>query len=66
LKTNDGFCSIFTMIFVLLMAVSFIVSVVLGVVMALKFGGSRRVALYCLAVGVLVPLGLVIISGLAR
>jgi len=66
LKTNDGFSSVFTMIFVLLMAVSLVVSVILGVVMALKYGGSKRAAFYCLAAGVLVPMGLVMISVLIR
>jgi hypothetical protein len=66
LKTNDGFASIFTMIFVVMMAVSFIISVILGVVMALKFGGSRRAALYCLAVGVVVPLAIIMIATLTR
>ena len=50
------------MIFVVLMAVSFIVSVILGVVMAMKYGGSKRAAFYCLAAGVIVPMLLVMIA----
>ena len=45
--------------FVLLMAASFIITTILGVVMALKYGRSRRAAIGCLAVGVLVPLSLI-------
>jgi len=66
LKTNDGFTSFFMMIFVLLMAVSFMISVILGVVMALKFGGSKRAAFYCLAAGVLVPLTIIVITAWIR
>ena len=66
LKTNDGFNSLFMMIFVILMAVSFIISVILGVVMALKYGGSKRAAFYCLAAGVVLPLALLAITALTR
>ena len=48
--------------FVLVMAASFIVTTVLGIVMALKFGKSRRAALYCLAAGVIFPLVLILLS----
>jgi hypothetical protein len=62
LKSGGLFLSSpFMMGFVLLMAVSFIVTTVLGVVMAIKYGRSRKVAYRCLAVGVLVPLMLVLI-----
>lgn len=44
---------------VIAMALSLIVTIVLGVVMAFRFG-HRRAALLCLALGVLVPLGLVL------
>src|ERR1700761_6693546 len=47
-KASGGFASFAMTLFVLLMALSFIVSVVLGIVMALKFGRSRRSAIYCL------------------
>jgi hypothetical protein len=47
--------------FVLLMSLSFIATTILGVVLALKFGKSRRDAIYCLAFGVLFPLVLVLI-----
>jgi hypothetical protein len=66
LKTNDGFTSFFMMVFVLSMAVSFIISVILGVVMALKFGGSKRAAFYCLAAGVIVPLAIIVITSSIR
>jgi len=66
LKTNDGFSSIFMMIFVICMAVSFIISVILGVIMALKFGGSKRVAFYCLAAGVVIPLAIIVITAWIR
>jgi hypothetical protein len=40
---------------VILMTLSFIATTLLGIVMALKFGRSRKAALYCLATGLLVP-----------
>jgi hypothetical protein len=61
LKTGDALGSPLMFSFVLLMAVSFIATTILGVLMALKFGRSRRAAIYCLAAGVLVPLSLVLI-----
>lgn len=61
LKSGDALVSPLLFTFVLLMAVSFIVTTILGVVMALKFGRSRRAAIYCLAVGMLVPLSLALI-----
>jgi hypothetical protein len=54
------------MIFVLLMAASFIASTILGVMMALKFGRNKRAVFYCLAAGVVVPLGLVVIAAWTR
>jgi hypothetical protein len=48
--------------FVLMMAISFIVTTVLGVIMALKYGRSRMAAITCLAVGVVVPLGVVLLK----
>lgn len=44
---------------VVAMAISLVMTIVLGVVMAFRFG-HRRPALLCLALGVLVPLGLVL------
>jgi hypothetical protein len=66
LKNGSGFSSIYMMVFVLLMAVSFIISVILGVVMALKYGGSKRAAFYCLAAGVVVPLAIIVITAWIR
>jgi hypothetical protein len=66
MKAGRGFASVAMMIFVLLMAFSFIVSVLLGIVMALKFGRSRRAAVYCLAAGVIVPLAIIVVTALAR
>lgn len=48
-------------VFVLVMAMSFMLTTLLGIVMAFKFGRSRRVALYCLAVGIVVPSVLVLL-----
>jgi hypothetical protein len=48
--------------FVVAMAVGFILTTVLGVVMALRFGKSRRAAIACLLVGLLLPLGLVLLK----
>lgn len=66
LKSGQGFASFAMTIFVLLMALSFIVSVILGIVMALKFGRSRRATVYCLAAGVVIPLGILVVTTLAR
>jgi hypothetical protein len=46
---------------VILMAFSFVVTTLLGVVMALKYGKNRAVAIFCLALGIIVPVGLVVI-----
>jgi len=46
--------------FVLAMAVSFIFTTILGVVMALKFGRSRKAAIACLALGIIVPLAAIL------
>jgi hypothetical protein len=48
-------------IFVIIMALSFVLTTVLGVIMALKFGRNRKAAYCCLALGVLIPLALVLI-----
>jgi magnesium-transporting ATPase (P-type) len=66
LKTRDDLTSSLLMIFVLLMAASFIASTILGVMMALKFGRNKRAVFYCLAAGVVVPLGLVVIAAWTR
>jgi hypothetical protein len=62
LKAGGSLANGFMTIFVLVMAASFILSTILGVVMALKYGRSRRAALYCLAVGVSIPLVLVLLA----
>ena len=62
LKMGGNLTSKFMVIFVLLMACSFILSTILGVVMALKYGRSRRAAMSCLAVGIAIPLVLVLIA----
>ncbi len=43
-------------IFVVVMALSFVLTTVLGIMMALKFGKSRRAAVYCLVAGSVFPL----------
>ena len=48
-------------IFCILMALSFIITTLLGVFMAFKFGSSKRAAFYCLALGIIIPLGLVVL-----
>ena len=53
--------SIYMMGFVILMALSLIFTIVLGVIMAFKFG-HKRVALFCLAGGVVVPLIFVLMA----
>jgi len=65
LKSGGGLSSFSLKIFVLIMAVSFIVMTLLGVVMALKYGHSRRVVFFCLALGVIFPLVLILIRALA-
>ena len=62
LKDGGGLNSDFMTIFVLVMAASFILSTVLGVVMAFKYGRSRRAACYCLAIGVSIPLVLILFA----
>ena len=51
-------------IFVVTMAGSFIVTTVLGVVMALNYGRSRKAAVYSLAIGVVIPLALILVRTL--
>jgi len=65
LKSGGGLTSGFLIIFVLFMAVSFIVTTILGVLMALRYGRSRRAAIYCLAFGAAFPLILVLIRAFA-
>jgi hypothetical protein len=60
LKVGGGLESPFLRLFVLIMAMSFILTTILGVVMALKYGRSRRAAVWCLVFGVVLPLALVV------
>src|SRR6267378_2349573 len=61
LKSGGSLSSYALKLFVLVMTVSFIAMTILGVIMAVKYGRSRR-AVYCsLAIGVLFPLGLILI-----
>jgi hypothetical protein len=46
--------------FVIIMALSFILTTILGVIMAVKFGRNRKAAFYCLALGVIIPLVIVL------
>ena len=66
LKAGGSLSSVFLMGFVVIMAVSFIMTTVLGIVMALKFGRSRRVAFYCLAAGVVIPLAIIVLTAWTR
>ena len=65
LKSGGGLSSYSLKIFVLLMTVSFIVMTILGVMMAVKYGRSRRSVFYCLALGVIFPLVLILIRAFA-
>ena len=51
--------------FVIVMAVSFILTTILGVIMAVNFGRNRKVAFYCLALGLVIPAVLVFVRMLA-
>ena len=66
LKAGGGLNSPWLTLFVIIMAVSFIATTFLGIVMALKFGKSRRAAFYCLAAGVVIPLGIIALATWAR
>jgi hypothetical protein len=65
LKSGGGLSSFSLKIFVLVMAASFIAMTILGVVMAVKYGRSRRAVYYCLALGLIIPLSLILIRALA-
>jgi len=65
LKSGGGLSSFSLKVFALVMTVSFIVMTILGVVMALKYGHSRRSVFYCLALGVIFPLILILIRAFA-
>lgn len=65
LKSGGGLSSFSLKVFVLGMTVSFIIMTILGVVMAVKYGRSRRAVYYCLAVGLIFPLILILIRAFA-
>jgi len=61
LKAGPSLATPLLRLFNIVMAVAFIVTTILGIVMALNYG-RRRSAFYCLALGVAVPLLLVLIG----
>jgi hypothetical protein len=61
-KSGDNLTNAYLRIFVVLMAVSFIITTVLGVIMAIKYGRSRRAAIYCLAFGLIFPGALILLG----
>lgn len=65
LKSGADLNSVFLNIFALIMAGGFILTTILGVLMAIRHGRSRRVAVCCLAFGVVFPLVLVLIRAFA-
>ena len=65
LKSGGELTSVFLKLSIIVMSVSFILTTVLGVLMAVKHGRSRRVAFWCLAVGVALPLVLVLLRALS-
>jgi hypothetical protein len=64
LKNGSSLSGGLLMIFVIIMAVSFVITTILGVIMAIKHGGSRRAAYYCIAFGLAFPIALVLIRAL--
>src|SRR5689334_15816347 len=66
MKSGVSFTSPVLRGFILLMAVGFIITTILGVIMALRQGGNRRTAVYCLIFGVLFPFAVIVISQLVR
>jgi hypothetical protein len=66
LKSGFSLSSAVLRWFIVLMALGFVLSAILGIIMALTQGTNRRKAFYCLAVGVLFPVAVMVISLLAR
>jgi hypothetical protein len=62
LKSGGTLTSHLLQDFILLMALCFILTTFLGVIMALKYGHSRKIAIVCLAVGVLCPLAMILFT----
>jgi hypothetical protein len=48
-------------VFIVVMALAFVSTTILGIIMALKYGRSRKTAIYCLIFGVAFPLLLIVI-----
>jgi hypothetical protein len=61
MKSGTGLTSFPLVIFIVLMAIAFIITTLLGVVMAVKYEKNRRAAYYCLTLGIVVPLALIVI-----
>jgi hypothetical protein len=62
LKTGGSLSSVLLRWFVLIMALGFITTTILGIVMSLRLGKSRRVAFYCLAAGVGMPVAIILFT----
>jgi len=65
LKAGGALTNGFMLLFVLIMAVCLIITTILGVIMAIKYGRNRRAAYYCLAIGVVFPLVLILLGRFA-
>ena len=61
LKDGSDLSSPLFRFLVIIMSISFVISTLLGVVMALKYGRSRSMTYRCLAVGVVLPLAVLIL-----
>ena len=62
LKSGFTLSSLVLRVFIVVIAVGFICTTLLGILMALRQGGHRRTALCCLAVGILFPIVVMVIS----
>ncbi|MEO8205246.1 MAG: hypothetical protein ABI615_03640 [Chthoniobacterales bacterium] len=60
-KIGGGLSSIYMECFVILMALCLIFTIVLGVVLAFKYGRAK-IAILCLAAGILVPVALAVFA----
>jgi len=60
-KDNSQLGSLPLRIIILVMALSFAATIILGIILALKVGRNRKTAVYCLALGIVVPLILVLL-----
>lgn len=66
LKNGADLSSGLMLFFVFIMALSFIATTILGVVMAVKFGRNRKAAFCCLALGVFIPVALILVRMLGQ